>query len=42
LQAGKARVPGKGSSSSNMSLQRQAAAQPNSSSELRSLDKMMR
>ena len=41
-QAGKARVPGKGSSSSNLSLQRQAAAQPNSSSELRSLDKMMR
>ena len=41
-QAGKARVPGKGSSASNLSLQRQAAAQPNSSSELRSLDKMMR
>ena len=41
-QAGKARVPGKGSSASNLSLQRQAAAQPNSSSELRSLDKMIR
>ena len=41
-QAGKARAPGKGSSSTNQSLQRQAAAAPDSNSELRSLDKMMR